>query len=90
MNVYKSRKVHRYLAPVLFFPLLLTAMTGVIYRIGNSFFDLPQLYSEMIISFHTGALLGENFRFFYVIFNGMGLLSLLMTGIILKPRHSHR
>lgn len=90
MNVYKFRKIHRYLAPVLFLPLLLTAMTGIAYRVGNSFFELPKLYSEMIISFHTGALLGDEFRFFYVLLNGIGLLSLLMTGIRLKPRRSPR
>lgn len=88
MNHYKSRKLHRKLAPMLFIPLLLTALTGIAYRIGNSFFELPKQYSNLIISFHTGALFGDNFRFLYVMLNGIGLISLLGTGILLKKSHS--
>ena len=41
MKKLNWRKVHRFIAPILFLPLLLTTITGVAYRLGRSWFDIP-------------------------------------------------
>ncbi len=48
------RKLHRQTAPILFIPLLLTALTGVAYRIGRSWFGLPKEFGNFMMLLHEG------------------------------------
>jgi len=77
------RKLHRQVAPILFLPLFLTALTGVIYEVGSSWFDVSGKMAGFLMDLHTGAFLGENLHVFYVILNSLGVIVMLFTGIYL-------
>jgi hypothetical protein len=81
------RKLHRQSAPILFIPLLLTALTGVVYRLGRSWFDIPDGFSDFLMMVHEGGFLGAPLVPFYVLLIGLGLLGMVVTGLaILKPQ----
>jgi len=85
------RKIHRFIAPIIFLPILLTTLTGVTYRIGRSWFGMTKDVGEIFLSIHQGSFLGPQLRPFYVLLDGLGLIGLLVTGIIMmgffrKPR----
>jgi hypothetical protein len=81
------RKLHRQSAPILFIPLLLTALTGVVYRLGRSWFDIPDGVADFLMMVHEGGFLGAPLVPFYVLLIGLGLLGMVATGLaILKPQ----
>lgn len=100
MSVYVSlRKYHRKLAPWLLPLLLLSAITGIVYRIGRSWFGFTKETGNDVLHFHTGAWLGANGSVLYVIVLGTGLLFLVVSGLWMwkasrtpkaKIRKSHR
>ena len=77
------RKMHRKLAPILFAPLLLTAITGVAYRIGRSWFGLSSEFGNFILLLHEGRFLGKPIVPIYVLFLGLGLLGMIISGMTL-------
>jgi uncharacterized iron-regulated membrane protein len=77
------RQLHRKSAPILFLPLLLTAITGVAYRIGHVLFDLPEGVAEFFMTLHEGRFLGQALVPFYVLLMGLGLVGMLVTGIVM-------
>lgn len=83
MNI---RKLHRKIAPVLFLPLLLTALTGVMYRVGRAWLGVPDNVAEVLMSIHEGRFLGSPLAPFYVLSMGLGLVVLLATGLKLVKR----
>ena len=84
MNNRTLRKLHRIVAPIVFLPFLLTAITGVIYRIGNTWLGMPKRYAEIMMSIHQGSFLGKKLMPFYVLLNGLGLIGMLVTGIVMS------
>ncbi|MEB3163655.1 MAG: PepSY domain-containing protein [Prochlorothrix sp.] len=82
-----TRKIHRTVAPVLFLPLLVTALTGIGYRVGYAWFNLPREVAGVFLTIHEGRFLGRPLVPFYVLFMGLGLLGLIATGVtLLKVR----
>jgi hypothetical protein len=84
------RKLHRQAASFIFIPLLLTALTGVAYRIGRSWFGLSDEFGEfmmvihqgeILLTIHQGAYLGATFKPIYVLLVGVSLAIMLATGI---------
>lgn len=75
------RKLHRNIAPILFLPLLLSALTGVAYRVGRSWLGLPDQFGEIMMAIHEGEFLGRPLVPFYVLLLGVGLVALVITGI---------
>ena len=87
------RKLHRFIAPIIFLPIFLTTITGVAYRLGRSWFNIPKGYgtfTETLMMIHQGEFLGKQLMPFYVFLDGLGLIGLLVTGLfmmgILKKR----
>lgn len=77
--IRKFRKYHRFLAPILALPLLLTVLTGMAATMAREWpIDLG-LGSSFLLKIHTGALFG--LEAIYPILNGLGLLGLLITGL---------
>jgi hypothetical protein len=93
-----SRKVHRLLAPWLALPLVLTLLTGIVYRLGRAWFGMEKETAEQVIHIHTGEWLGESVGLPYVLVIGLSLLALVVTGTFLLckggfkkgPRLFHR
>ncbi|BFM40225.1 PepSY domain-containing protein [Synechocystis sp. LKSZ1] len=75
-------KIHRKIAPILLIPLLLTAVSGLAYRLGRSWFGLDDEFGELMMSLHEGRFLGDGLVPFYVLLMGLGLLGLLITGLV--------
>lgn len=77
------RKVHQQVSLFLFLPLLLTTLTGVAYRIGRSWLGLSKNFGELMMFFHHGQFLGDFLGSLYVIFLGLGVLILSLSGFSL-------
>jgi hypothetical protein len=73
------RTIHRTIAPIMLLPLLLTAITGVIYQIldlaGNG------KTTKWLLDWHKGDFGVLNLEFIYPFLNASGLIILLFTGI---------
>lgn len=77
------RKIHRQAAPFVFIPLLLTALTGVAYRIGRSWFGLSDEFGEFMMVIHQGEFLGKPIVPIYVLLVGLGLIGMIVSGVVL-------
>jgi hypothetical protein len=84
MDTKIIRKLHRKIAPFIFLPLLLTALTGVSYRIGRSWFGLGDEFGDAMMLIHQGTWLGPQLRPFYVLLNALGAIGMIVTGIIMS------
>lgn len=75
------RTIHKFLVPFLAFPLLLTATTGILFQIavlndrGDDFLWLLDLHQG-----HFGQI---NLTMLYPFLNGLGILTLLVTGLLM-------
>ncbi|MEA5579668.1 PepSY domain-containing protein [Anabaena sp. UHCC 0451] len=74
------RKLHRNIAPILFIPLLLSALTGIAYRLGRSWFGMPKDTAKIFMAIHQGTFLGKPLEPVYVSLVGLGLVGLVITG----------
>jgi hypothetical protein len=82
------RKLHRKIAPVLFLPLLLSAVTGVLFRLGRNWWELPNEVTGWMMAIHQGEYLGSSLSPIYVLLVGLGLLGLVISGLsMLKVKH---
>ncbi|BAQ64348.1 PepSY domain-containing protein [Geminocystis sp. NIES-3709] len=84
------RKLHRKFAPILFLPLLITALTGVFYRVARSWFGLSDELGENVLALHEGKFLGEPLVPFYVLFLGLGLLAMIVTGLMMFKQRKQK
>ena len=93
------RKFHRKLAPWLLPFLLLSAITGILYRIGRAWFGFTKETGNDVLYFHTGAWFGTNGSVVFLAVLGSGLLFLVFSGLWMwragrlpsaKVRRSHR
>jgi uncharacterized iron-regulated membrane protein len=80
------RKLHRKSAPIVFIPLFLTALTGVAYRLGRSWFEIPNEVAGFLMTIHEGRFLGAPLVPVYVLLMGVGLLGMIVTGLSLLKR----
>ena len=93
MDSRKIRKLHKTIAPILFLPFLVTAITGIIYRLAQSWFGMSEDSLEILMEIHQGEYLGEQLQAIYVLLNGLGLIGMLVTGIVMtgilrkRPQH---
>ena len=75
-----SRQFHKTLAPLVFLPLLISAITGLTYRISKDLFGFSRNEVHWLMSLHEGEWLGDNGEIIYVVLNSLGLLWMLITG----------
>jgi uncharacterized iron-regulated membrane protein len=78
---FDFRTIHRIAAPILFLPFLVSAATGVAYRIGRSWFGMSRDQGEILLEIHQGEYLGDFFIPIYVLLVGLGLLGMIVSGI---------
>ena len=74
------RKFHAALAPFLLFPLFITVLTGVAYRLGKSWLGLTRDQVHFLMVIHEGEYFGQTLEPIYVLLNGLGLLWMMITG----------
>jgi len=75
------RRFHRQQAPVIIVPLLLTAFSGIAYRIGRSWFGLLDNFGDFVMVIHEGKFLGNPLAPVYVLLVGVGLIAMIVTGV---------
>lgn len=81
MNIRTFRQIHRTVAPLVLLPLLVTVTTGLVYRLGKSWFGLSRDQVHILMVIHEGEYLGHQLEPIYVLLNALGLLFMLTTGI---------
>jgi hypothetical protein len=85
-----ARRNHRILAIAFSLPLLLSSVTGIAYQAGAKWFAADQATLKLLMSLHQGTWLGPTWRPFYILFLGLGLIGLCLTGMRMvfrkKPR----
>lgn len=90
MNINRARlrQLHTALVPFMVLPLLLTLTTGVLFQLAvasdrtNDFLWLLDL--------HRGTFGSVNLDFIYPILNALGLLTLLITGLLMWLQFPNR
>lgn len=80
MKTY-TRRLHRFLAPIMLFPLILTLTTGVLFHI--TVLSGKEMDFLWILELHRGNFGTINLEIVYVFFNAIGLLFLLITGLVM-------
>jgi hypothetical protein len=76
------RQLHRQLAPLIFLPLLIAALSGMGYRLGRNWFNIPKEKIHFLMDIHQGKYLGEQLMPIYVLLEGLGLILMLATGLV--------
>lgn len=74
-------KWHRITGIVMMLPLAVTAVTGILYKLGKEWFGLSEATLKLVMSLHQGSWLGPQVRVYYILVIGLGLLSLTITGL---------
>jgi hypothetical protein len=69
-------------APLLFVPLFLTALTGIGYQISGSF-GAADAVGDFMMYIHQGKFLGDRIGVFYVLLNGLAVITMLFSGIVM-------
>lgn len=77
------RRWHGRLAPVVLAPLLLTAFSGMGYRLLRDWGGLSRDQAHLLMQLHEGEWLGDQGKTIYVLLNGLGLLWMLSTGALM-------
>ena len=75
-----SRQFHKALAPWVFLPLLISSITGLLYRISKDLLGYSREQVHWLMSLHEGEWLGDNGELIYVFLNSLGVLWMLITG----------
>ncbi|GAB4306188.1 MAG: hypothetical protein Fur0025_48190 [Oscillatoriaceae cyanobacterium] len=81
MNPATFRQIHRQIAPIVFIPLFLSAITGIAYSLGKSWFHLPRESTHIFMVIHEAEYLGKYLEPFYVLLLALGLISMIVTGL---------
>ena len=90
--ISNSRQFHRLLAPWVFLPLFISAVSGLFYRILKDLFGYTRDEGHWLMSLHEGEWLGNYGELIYVFLNSLGLIWMLITGFqmfskkILSPK----
>ena len=75
-----SRKFHKALAPWVFLPLLISSITGLLYRISKDLLGYSRDQVHWLMALHEGEWLGKNGELIYVILNSLAVIWMLITG----------
>ena len=81
INKARLRHLHYWFAPIMFFPLLLTSITGSLFQVAVSTGKAEQFI--WLLDFHRGKFGRINLEVIYPLLNAFGVLMLVITGIIM-------
>ncbi len=76
----RIRQLHRWVAPFVLLPLLITLTTGMAYRLLKDWAGLERDQVHWLMALHEGEWLGPQLEPAVVLLNGIGLLWMLITG----------
>lgn len=86
MTSKNLRQLHRFLAPVMLLPMVLTIITGAIFQLGEMLGQEKNV--EWLLDIHKGNFGIVDLQVIYPFLNSLGLLLLAATGIMmwLQPK----
>ncbi len=76
----RVRQLHRWVAPLVVLPLLVTVSTGVTYRLAKDWGGVSRDQVHWLMTIHEGEWLGPALEPVVVLLNAVGLLWMLATG----------
>lgn len=76
----RIRQLHRWVAPFVLIPLLITSTTGMAYRLLKDWGGVERDQVHWLMTLHEGEWLGPQMEPVVVLLNGLGLLWMLTTG----------
>ena len=81
------RHFHRFLAPIMLLPIVLTVLTGSLFQLGEMLGQEEGV--EWLLAIHKGNFGIIDLQGIYPFLNSLGLLLLLATGMMmwLQPKH---
>ncbi|MEL6131568.1 MAG: PepSY domain-containing protein [Cyanobacteria bacterium J06628_4] len=88
MKAQKIRQLHRTLVPFMVLPLLLTLTTGTAFQFAVAAGRAQDFI--WLLDLHRGKFGTVNLEFVYPILNALGLLTLLITGLLMWLRVPQR
>jgi hypothetical protein len=90
----RLRRAHALLAPFVVAPLLVTVTSGVSYRVLRDWGGWSRDRAHLLMVLHEGewlkTWLGDAAETLYVLLNGLGLLWMLTTGVVMAFQASRR
>lgn len=90
LSLKRLRQLHITLAPVVILPLMVTMVTGVVYRIGKDWLGWTRDQVHFLMVIHEGEYWGKTLEPVYVLLNGLGLLWMLATGTAMLVKNWQR
>lgn len=85
-----TRRLHRWAGLVLLVPLAATAISGILYKMGQEWFAFPEETSSLLMVIHEGRWVGKTLHPWYVLLLGAGLLWLAGSGLWLLLPHRRK
>jgi hypothetical protein len=76
-----ARRWHRIVAWMLVLPMFASASTGLLHHFGELVFGFEKATQSLLMNIHQGNWLGPKGRPFYILWVGLGLLTLVVTGL---------
>ncbi len=80
-NLIAFRKLHRKIAPLIFLPLILAAITGILYSLATNWLGIDESAAHILMKIHKGQYLGYQLSSAYVILLGLGSIGMIVTGL---------
>jgi hypothetical protein len=77
------RQWHRWLAPFIVLPLLISLSSGLAYRLARDWGGVRRDQVHWLMALHEGEWLGPGLEPLVVLLNALGLLWMLLTGVAL-------
>lgn len=84
---FSLRRLHRAIAPMMCAPLLLTLLTGMLFQIAVANNQGDQFL--WLLDLHRGKFGSFNLEMLYPYLNGLGLLTLIITGTLMWLQTPH-
>jgi uncharacterized iron-regulated membrane protein len=81
ITVKTLRQTHRFLAPIMLLPIVLTVLTGSLYQVADMAGRDDAV--EWLLDLHKGNFGFIDLQAIYPFLNSLGLLALIATGIFL-------
>lgn len=78
-NRQRLRQLHRWFAPIMVLPLMLTLFTGALYQVAILTGEVQDFL--WLLELHTGKFGALDLQFIYPFLNAFGVLILSVTGI---------
>jgi uncharacterized iron-regulated membrane protein len=83
-----ARRLHRIVGIVVALPLIVSAVTGVAYHLGETWFMQGTL--DLLMTLHQGDWLGKTLRPYYILILALSIATFSITGLLMLWRSARK